>query len=418
MTEFQELIRQAIGPNRTQSEFAKEAGITPQYLNRLLNSDSVGRPTKTTLMKISGHSFSGIPLATFMKACGYTDADDTMREELRKMPLKDRINRCVNSIITGFGKLAGDRAIYNNLYEYTDSVLMIYDEEDVSVSIGEPKTINKGEFGSAEKVVIATLSWDDDYPIGITNNPETDGYTISKWDGFAAELDVLICYSETTGGSVIIFDTKSDQKTLMKYHSDVAYQIDTMDEYKEDGVTCVIRYKVKGRKPNYDPNISPEERLLRNIFGDETERTDRIVVDAGLGIPYDEVPIKTIVGFIDRHINSLSSELQDRHVKHKDTLTDETYEKYEAEESYPSYLLCKIIQNETGIRLEDNWDPKFQNNRHAMIFTARHPWKYADTEKELSKVTLKNTLKRYADELGTKVSFCYNTWECDESYWD
>ena len=49
---FQALVREAIG-NRTQSEFARDSGLTPQYLNRLLNSDDIGRPTKNTLMKLA-----------------------------------------------------------------------------------------------------------------------------------------------------------------------------------------------------------------------------------------------------------------------------------------------------------------------------------------------------------------------------
>lgn len=407
-TEFQELIRKAIGPNRTQSEFAKEAGLTPQYLNRLLNSDTVGKPTKTTLTKIAGHSFSGIPLATFMKACGYENTEDALKDELRKLPIKDRIQRCVDAMIDGFYKLSENHPIYNSLYDFTDAVLMLYDEEDISASISEPRIVQKGELGQAEKAAIVTLSWDDDFEIRTRHN---------VWDGFAAELDILVCYSETTGGSVIIFDVKADQKTLMKYQSDIVFQLESMDEYRDDGKACIIRYKAKHRRADFDPNDTAEERLLKTIFGDSTEKSYPIV-DAGPGFYIDETPPYVFIQFIENHKDSLSEDLIERHNSLKDKLTDDTIKDLEENEAYPSYLISSIIQKETGLHTESNCDFKFESNRLAVIFPAKHPWSYSDSEREMSKATVERILDKYARELRSEVEFCHNIWEAESDYFE
>lgn len=405
MTEFQELIKKAIGPNRTQSEFAKDAGITPQYLNRLLNSDAVGKPTKSTLAKLAGNSFSGIPLATFMKACGYEDTEDTMKSELRKLPIYERIQRCVETITDGIKKLSGSNTIYNSLYECVDTFFTIYDEEDVSVYIGKPMDVPKGEVRFAEKASVITISWSDEYDFEVRN---------VKYKGFSAKLDILIFYSETTGGSVIICDVKTDQKSLIDYNSDVAFELDSMGEYREDGYACVIQYNRKHKIPT---GATAEERLLNAIFGDKDGKT-YTVVDAGPGFYIDNTPIYVIKNFIESHKDSLDDVCISRHEQLKDTLTEQNIMEYETNESYPSYLINCIIRNESGLTTVSNCDTKFESNRLAVIYPAKHPWNYSDAEKEMSKSTVNQILDKYARELRSKVEFCHNVWEAESEYFD
>ena len=45
---------------RTQAQFANEAGISAEHLNRMLNADTISRPTKKTLMKIAAAAKNGI----------------------------------------------------------------------------------------------------------------------------------------------------------------------------------------------------------------------------------------------------------------------------------------------------------------------------------------------------------------------
>ena len=66
---FLRLLNTAIGP-RTQRSFAALCDMTPQYLNRLLHSDTV-TPTIDTLTKIANHALGGVKLSQLMDACGY-----------------------------------------------------------------------------------------------------------------------------------------------------------------------------------------------------------------------------------------------------------------------------------------------------------------------------------------------------------
>ena len=47
---FRSLLWHAIG-SRTQAQFANEAGISAEHLNRMLNASKINRPTKKTLRR-------------------------------------------------------------------------------------------------------------------------------------------------------------------------------------------------------------------------------------------------------------------------------------------------------------------------------------------------------------------------------
>ena len=64
---FRELLLKAIGP-RTQKSFAAMCGMTPQYLNRLMHSDSIV-PTLDTLTRIASHAYGGVTLYALCRAC-------------------------------------------------------------------------------------------------------------------------------------------------------------------------------------------------------------------------------------------------------------------------------------------------------------------------------------------------------------
>lgn len=399
-TEFRELLRNAIGPNRTQSEFAKDAGLTPQYLNRLLNSDNIGCPTKTTLMKISGASFGGIPLAKFMKACGYSDADEEMKSELRAMDLKGRVKRCVDTLIRVFTDLAKSRPICNNLYEFADMALILNDEEDVSFSVNSIQNVDFGEFNVSEKVAIISLSWGDDYDIS------------KSISGFTVELDLLVCFSETTGGHIMVFDVKTDQKTLKKFGSKVVWNLDTMDEYRDDGYACTIKYKSNQTYIKLS-NMTAEERLLHAIFGDDDQNDTRVVQVEGLGFYLDNTPVYVIKKFIENHIESLDVNTRKLYESSKDDFNEDNKTD---EDNYPNYLIAQIIREETGIHVLYDWNRDIDGSRPAVIFPARHPWKYSEQERSLTEDGVCKILENYARELRTEVDYCICCWEFSDEF--
>lgn len=66
--EFCEMLRRGIG-TRTQIQFAKETGLTPEYLSRLLNGKTDAAPRLSTLEKIAVHT-SRYGLNDYRKALG------------------------------------------------------------------------------------------------------------------------------------------------------------------------------------------------------------------------------------------------------------------------------------------------------------------------------------------------------------
>ena len=66
---FRELLRCGIG-DRSQRSFAKEAGITPEHVNRLLNSEIISQPSKETLEKMAA-VMNTVSLNELLEACGY-----------------------------------------------------------------------------------------------------------------------------------------------------------------------------------------------------------------------------------------------------------------------------------------------------------------------------------------------------------
>lgn len=385
-TELQDLIRKAIGVNRTQSDFAREAGLTPQYLNRLLNSDDIGKPTRSTLMKLSG--CSGIPLAKFLKACGYDDADEEMKKELRSIPVKDRIKTCVSSILEGFSKMSENHPVYSSLYEFIDTVFTIYEDEQLSVSIGEPIEVGKGGFGIAECVAVATISWSDDYNIS------------PKVCGFSAEMDVLICYAETLGGSVIISEVCTDQSTLYNFESEVVRQLMEINDFREESPAVIIHKKMK---PSAIPDgVSAEERLLLTIFGN-TSSKETIIQEEGYGFYLDNTPMYVIKKFIEAHKDVLSETVWKNY---EDSISDMPEDFRENQDGYPCYAIAEIMRKETGLSFSYEYDTEIDGEHQTLLFPIRSPWEYSDQEKELTKSGLIKLLDVYARELRTEVQYC------------
>lgn len=68
---FRELLRKAIC-TKTQAQFANESHISAEHLNRMLNTETINRPTRTTLLKIAAVAKNGVTFQDMMDAL---DAD-------------------------------------------------------------------------------------------------------------------------------------------------------------------------------------------------------------------------------------------------------------------------------------------------------------------------------------------------------
>lgn len=116
---FRGVLRKAIS-GRKQAVFAKEAGISPEHLNRMLNANEINRPSKQTLIKIASNAYNGVTYDDLERALNKEDPDyheetyaDLKLAEARndfKRSFDERashcldiINNCVESIISSKG---------------------------------------------------------------------------------------------------------------------------------------------------------------------------------------------------------------------------------------------------------------------------------------------------------------------------
>ena len=73
---FRKLLDKAIG-YKTQAQFAKEAGISAEHLNRMLNSPEINRPNKSTIKKLAAVAENAVTYKDFIDALNEEDPDFT-----------------------------------------------------------------------------------------------------------------------------------------------------------------------------------------------------------------------------------------------------------------------------------------------------------------------------------------------------
>lgn len=69
---FRGVLRAAIC-NRTQAQFAKEAGLSPEHISRMLNNGNICRPSRATLIKIATVAKNGITFRNLQEALNQDD---------------------------------------------------------------------------------------------------------------------------------------------------------------------------------------------------------------------------------------------------------------------------------------------------------------------------------------------------------
>ena len=93
---FIDLLKKAIGEDRTQKQFAAEAGISAEHLNRMIKQTASHKPAVATLEKIADHSEGRVTVAALKRSLGIelTPADE--KADLDTVDYKRR-----NALIAG-----------------------------------------------------------------------------------------------------------------------------------------------------------------------------------------------------------------------------------------------------------------------------------------------------------------------------
>lgn len=80
--QFRGLLRGAIC-DRTQAQFAKESGISPEHLSRMLNAAKIHRPSQATLGKIAAAAKNGVTLQDLLDALDASDGNHNHPSPMR-----------------------------------------------------------------------------------------------------------------------------------------------------------------------------------------------------------------------------------------------------------------------------------------------------------------------------------------------
>lgn len=120
-TLMSDLIKQAQG-NRSLSKFARECGVSPSTLSRIINCVNNQSAKPETLKKIANHAQNNVTYDLLMAAAGYNSSDNS--EQIESIETKTLINidELVTEIIENpssvilHGKPLSDDAV-NNLIE-------------------------------------------------------------------------------------------------------------------------------------------------------------------------------------------------------------------------------------------------------------------------------------------------------------
>ena len=86
---FKNLLSLAIG-TRTQNQFAKETGISPEHINRMMNLEKINRPSNLTLHKIASAAASGVSYNMLKEAL---DLDEPAEKDNYVDPIAEGFER-------------------------------------------------------------------------------------------------------------------------------------------------------------------------------------------------------------------------------------------------------------------------------------------------------------------------------------
>ena len=405
---FLRLLNTAIGP-RTQRSFAALCDMTPQYLNRLLHSDTV-TPTIDTLTKIATHALGGVTLAQMMDACGY-DRSSLLPEKAsghfswmgwKPTKMADIVNQVLCQINeTWFGGSDNGCAralIFSCADQITDQI------------------------SAALSRILETKK--DTFTCEILTNPNDSMISVPDKDAAGYQLFPVILSWETP---IVVAKHKFLLRALPSYkctwaavgfdlngaHFRKAFPGETDPSFGDpsdpdcksgmkDSVYTELSYL-------RTPVKSTEERLLREIFGKDGERVQVPAFEEGLGfyIPEKGPELrKKIAAFFDRH--GIPEDAEG---------TAPYYLDYDGGGEYdgrgPFGLVARIMREETGFRFYFLDKGDFQDNRPCIMIPEDLIGTFRETDKPDAN-TIRGVLIPYAKELGAaKIGTVWNRYTVD-----
>lgn len=306
-TTFRGLLRGAIC-TRTQAQFANDSGLSAGHLNRLLNSETIARPSKQTLHKIAAAAKNGITYKMLKDALDSEDPDYNEetgcaedREERLEQAKEDfsaTFEEKVHEAMTRLHGLLKEQpypCIVPDLQEHVDSFIrQINDNPNlppISYDFSRSFDYIAGEHTYAQKWMSVMLTMADHKT--------------------TAESEMVIFYSETVSAGdrtyytihamstevADLIDVNGMPPAAMDAHKDVneeaAFELALAEPFYlefRDTQRFTERYHDTTGK-------TPEERLLLSLFGSQIPYSE---TTEGFGFWLEALP-PTFAEFIRNH---------------------------------------------------------------------------------------------------------------------
>lgn len=160
--EFKGLLKAGIG-DRTYKDFAKAAGISPEWITRTLNNKKIPQPSRNTLEKIAPYMTGGITLDMLLGACGYKDttrASSASGERLR-LSIAERIVKNADDIEEGLAATIQLKQFWEESREFFHYFNMLFAVENLSHTILDTKAYFGARVKEAEQCMLVNLHWED-----------------------------------------------------------------------------------------------------------------------------------------------------------------------------------------------------------------------------------------------------------------
>ena len=347
--EFRELLAKGIG-DRKQKDFAEEVGISHTHLNRMLNQDYIGQPSKSMLAKMAGGMKGRVTLAELFASCGYDDdaaalsePEEKLTEHQKrlKLPDTDRLTHHLNDMKLAFRAICDKCRLFPGFDQIFEEIVMLYAVEDVKIHLDKSFSMDKEKYQAENAAVLDIF-----------------------WEGHQHEVhtNIVLYYNETLGGKVMpmAFSFEGadvdeaggmpDELTekFRKYHIDIRTVHD---------VTVMLPKK-----------SDAEARLLRAIFGDDGAKVYPTTI-SGFGFYITEkIPQELFIAFLQKHAYPFTSDqLRDLESGVDYETVFESAECPETSNMGFGALISELLSKEAGVSF--SWFPSGDDNDACVMYT-------------------------------------------------
>lgn len=312
---FREYLKKMIG-DRTQAEFAKERGITPEHLSRMLRSERPGRPAKTTLKSLAAGSEED--REELERLCGYKDDDNRVIIETDQ----DMVMKRIREMRDGFSDMTKGVRVFDSLRDFLDEYTLLYDSKKAEFTVGEKiEYEGDGHFGAEYVAPIVAAT----------------GMGYQKCKVYAA-----VYFSETRGGKTIVLDTAFDGRSV----AEAGVRMD--DERRKEAEKLPYLYTL-------ETDSVMAEQFLKKLFGDSN---DEQVTATRIGMGFRFVPEMisddTMRGFVKKHRGACREKAHDLAMRIENgEPAEEVLSGYGASTDLgegKGPFIAGIMREETGIR--------------------------------------------------------------------